>query len=156
LPNCAKPGTAPTSPVGAAGQSAPTNQAVADYNQRIGQYNAAQLTYAACVNAYAASAQADLDLIHSKASTAAPNFPALKDYPAPNCGEPVNQPASPASRPGDTAQSANQRTREYNTQIAKFNVYAKCMNAYTANAQADMDLIRDKVNKAVADSKATP
>lgn len=160
-PNCAKPGAAPVLPASAMGRPAPTsgggpavaNQAVNGYNQKIAEYNAAQLAYAACINAYAANAQADLDLIRSKASKNAPNFPALKDYPAPDCGEPVNQPASPVPGPADTVQSANQRTKDYNTQIAKFNIYAKCVNAYTSNAQADMDLIRDKVNKAVADSK---
>jgi hypothetical protein len=107
------------------------------------------------MNSYVANAQADLDLIRSKASTTTPNFPALKDYPSPACGEVVNQPESPTPAKGDTSEAANQRAKDYNAQIAKYNVYARCMNAYIANAQADMDVIRDKVNKAVADSKGT-
>lgn len=148
LPNCTKPSRPPVLAAGG-------GKAVDAYNRKIGDYNAAQLAYTACINAYVASAQADLDLIRTKASKSAPNFPLLKDYPAPGCGEPVNQPTSPVSSEDDAPAAANRRAKDYNAQIAKYNAYASCLNAYTANAQADMDLIRDRVNKAVADSKTT-
>ena len=53
--------------------------------------------------------------------------------------------------------TGNRDLRDYNKQVAEYNValndYADCMNAYVANGQADMDSIRDRVNKAVADGK---
>jgi len=147
-PNCAKPSRPPALAAG-------SGKAVDAYNRKIGEYNAAQLAYATCINVYVASAQADLDLVRSKASKTVPNFPALKDYPAPDCGEPVNQPAPLAPAENDTLAAANRRAKDYNAQIAKYNVYVSCLNAYSANAQADMDLIRDKVNKAVAENKTT-
>lgn len=48
-----------------------------------------------------------------------------------------------------------QHVKDYNAQTAKYDVYASCMNGYRANAQADMDLIVEKVNKTVAERGGT-
>ena len=95
------------------------------------------------------------------------NFPALKDYPAPNCVKP-DKPTAPGPVtvkvvPGAggmvTTVTGNKEIKKYNEQVAQYNValhdYTGCMNDYVANAQADMDMIRLKVNQAVADGKVS-
>jgi hypothetical protein len=52
---------------------------------------------------------------------------------------------------------AAKNTKDYNKQVDEYNaalqLYTACMNAYVDNAQADMNAIRDKVNKAVEQGK---
>lgn len=172
LPTCFNPGNVPILATGgdqdhssarvgfrsfsAAPPPSPANEAANEYSKKIAQMaqsSAARLTYTACMDAYVASAQADLDLIRSKAS-AVSNFSALRDYPAPACGEPINEPAPPVMAPGRPLEYV-QHVKNYNAQTAKYDVYASCMNGYRANAQADMDLIVEKVNKTVAERGGT-
>jgi hypothetical protein len=154
-PKCAKPGSAPVLQSSMRGQgftgltsgSSPDPDAVADYNERLARYNAAQLAYHACINAYVANAQLDLNLIRSKSGKPVPNLPALQDYPAPDCGDPVAMPAVE----GGAMDTLDQRTRNYNTEMLRYNKYIACMNAYMANVQADSNVIQARVNKAIAD-----
>jgi hypothetical protein len=91
------------------------------------------------------------------------NFPALKDYPAPDCVKPGAKPVMPQdARREIPAGGLNITTgardvKAYNEQVAAYNIalgaYTQCMNAYVDNAQADMNAIRDKVNLAVAAGK---
>jgi hypothetical protein len=155
-PKCAKPGSAPVLQSSARGQgftgltsdSAPDPDAVAEYNERLARYNAAQLAYHACINAYVANAQLDLNQIRSKAGKPVPNLPALADYPAPDCGDPVGVPGAE----GGTMDTLRQRAIDYNAAMARYNKYIACMNAYMANVQADTNVIQARVNKAIADS----
>jgi hypothetical protein len=155
-PNCAKPGSAPVLQSGARGHgftgltsdTSPDPDAVAEYNERLARYNAAQLAYRACINAYVANAGLDLNMVRSKAGKPVPNFPALKDYPTPDCGDPVEVPRTE----GGTMDSLGQRTSDYNAGMARYNKYIACMNAYMANVQADANVIQGRVNKAIADS----
>jgi hypothetical protein len=86
------------------------------------------------------------------------NFPALSDYPAPNCAKAEKPTEVPGIKIGEDPVAYNKRIRQHNDQIVQYNTalhdYTACMNDYVANAQADMDAIRVKVNKAVADGKA--
>jgi len=92
------------------------------------------------------------------------NFPALADYPVPNCVKPGDKPTMtgearrvvPAggvdiTTGGRDVKGYNERVAAYNSALA---AYSACMNAYVDNAQADMNAIRDKVNQAVSASKA--
>ncbi len=92
------------------------------------------------------------------------NFPALADYPAPSCIKPGEQPVMPHATPktvsagGMSINTGTRDVRDYNKQVAQYNAalqdYTVCMNAYVANAQADMDAIRAKVNQSVEQGKA--
>ena len=98
------------------------------------------------------------------AALAGTNFPALSDYPAPNCTKPGDKPAMAYDAPkvvqAGGALTFNTGTRDvkgYNEKVAAYNsalaAYTACMNAYVDNAQADMNTIRDKVNQATAAGK---
>jgi hypothetical protein len=156
-PNCAKPGPVPVlqSDNGASRRGFNTlidnrtsdDDAVTKYNEKLARYNAAQLAYHACINAYIANAQLDLNMIRSKSSKPVPNFPALKDYPPPDCGDPAGVPMVE----GGSMDSLSQRTSNYNAAMARYNKYIACMNAYMANVQADTNVIQARVNSAVTD-----
>jgi hypothetical protein len=99
------------------------------------------------------------------AGWAGTNFPALADYPAPACVKPGDKPVMAKDAPkivpaggGLNFTTGSRDVKGYNDQVAAYNtalaVYTRCMDAYVDNAQADMNAIRDKVNKAVADGKA--
>jgi hypothetical protein len=80
------------------------------------------------------------------------NFPALADYPAPNCAR-VDKPDDVAAiKLGEDPVAYNKRIKQHNDQVVRYNAalhdYTACMNDYVTNAQADMNLIRDKANKA--------
>ena len=97
-------------------------------------------------------------LASGAAAYAGTNFPALSDYPAPNCAK-VEKPTDvPGMKMGEDPVAYNKRIKQHNDQVVQYNTalhaYTVCMNDYVANAQADMDSIRVKVNKAVADGKA--
>ena len=159
LPKCAKPGPPPAlqSDDGASrrrfntliNNHASEEDTVTEYNDRLARYNAAQLAYHACINAYLANAQLDLNMIRSKATKPVPNLPALKDYPPPDCGDAV---AVPREEGGSSMDSLTQRTGDYNAGMARYNKYIACMNTYMANVQADTNVIQAQVNKALADS----
>jgi hypothetical protein len=88
------------------------------------------------------------------AAQAGTNFPALADYPAPTCAK-VDKPEDVAAiKLGENPVAYNKRIKQHNEQVARYNSalhdYTACMNDYVANAQADMNLIRDKANKAAA------
>jgi hypothetical protein len=88
------------------------------------------------------------------AAEAGTNLPALADYPAPNCVK-VEMPSDvPPAKNGEDPVAYNKKIRQHNEQVVQYNVnlhqYTACMNDYVANAQADINLIRDKVNAAVA------
>ena len=86
------------------------------------------------------------------------NFPALADYPAPTCAKAEKPVDVPAMKIGEDPVAYNKRIKQHNDQVTHYNTalhdYTACMNDYVANAQADMSLIRDRANKAVADGKA--
>lgn len=88
------------------------------------------------------------------AASAGTNLPALADYPAPNCAKAEKPDDVAGFKIGEDPVAYNRRIKQHNDQVAQYNAalhqYAACMNAYVANAQADMDLIRDKANKAAA------
>jgi hypothetical protein len=85
------------------------------------------------------------------------NLPALADYPAPNCGKAEKPIDVPAPKLGEDQAVYAKRIKQHNEQVVQYNAsqhqYTACMNDYVANAQADMNFIRDKVNKAVAASE---
>ena len=88
------------------------------------------------------------------AAQAGTNFPALADYPAANCAR-VDKPDDVAAiKLGEDPVAYNKRIKQHNDQVVRYNAalhdYTACMNDYVANAQADMNLIRDKANKAAA------
>ena len=97
------------------------------------------------------------------AARAGTNYPALKDYPAPDCAKPGDKPVMAKDTPkvvsagGVSFTTGARDVKEYNKQIDAYNValpaYTACMNAYVDNGQADMNAIRDKVNQAVAAGK---
>ena len=99
----------------------------------------------------------------SAMAVAGTNFPPLADYPAPGCVKPGDKPTLPVATPkavsagGVTINTGARDVKDYNKQVAQYNValqdYTACMNAYVANAQADMDAIRNRVNQAVAQGK---
>jgi hypothetical protein len=95
----------------------------------------------------------------SAAAYAGTNFPALSDYPAPNCAKAEKPTDVPGMKMSEDPVAYNKRIRQHNDQIVQYNTalhdYTNCMNDYVANAQADMDAIRVKVNKAVADGKTS-
>jgi|GEM_PF-2224310 len=82
------------------------------------------------------------------------NFPALADYPAASCAKPEKPADSAEYKNGEDVAAYNKRVKKHNEQVAQYNgdlhQYTACTNDYVANAQADMNLIRDKANKAVA------
>jgi hypothetical protein len=89
------------------------------------------------------------------AAQAGTNFPALADYPAPNCAR-VDKPDDVAAiKLGEDPVAYNKRIKQHNDQVVRYNAalhdYTACMNDYVVNAQADMNLIRDKANKAAAE-----
>jgi hypothetical protein len=91
------------------------------------------------------------------------NYPALKDYPAPDCVKPGDKPVMAKDAPkvvdagGVSFKTGARDVKAYNEQVAAYNValaaYTHCMDAYVDNAQADMNAIRDKVNQAVTAGK---
>lgn len=85
------------------------------------------------------------------------NYPALLDYPAPSCAKPEKPNEVAPFRNGEDVAAYNKRIMKHNEQIGQYNTalhdYTACMSDYVANAQADMNIIRDKVNKAVAQGK---
>ena len=91
------------------------------------------------------------------------NFPALKDYPAPDCVRPGDKPVMAQDAPkvvdagGVSFKTGAHDVKAYNEQVSAYNAalatYTRCMDAYVDNAQADMSAIRDKVNQAVAAGK---
>jgi hypothetical protein len=88
------------------------------------------------------------------AARAGTNFTALADYPAPNCAKVEKPDDIAAIKIGEDPAAYNRRIKQHNDQVARYNTalhdYTACMNDYVANAQADMNLIRDKANKAAA------
>ena len=86
------------------------------------------------------------------------NLPALADYPAPNCAKAEKPEDVPAMKIGGDSVAYNKLIKQHNDAVTRYNTmlhaYEACMNDYVANAQADINFIRDKVNKAVADGKA--
>ncbi|HXR95846.1 MAG TPA: hypothetical protein VN718_08205 [Rhizomicrobium sp.] len=88
------------------------------------------------------------------AALAGTNFPPLADYPGPNCGTAEKPADVPPFKNGDDVAAYTRRIKQHNEQVVQYNKtlhdHTACMNDYVANAQADMDAIRDKVNKAVA------
>jgi hypothetical protein len=94
----------------------------------------------------------------SATAQAGTNFPPLADYPAPHCGKSEKPNDVPPMKNGEDPVTYNKRIKQHNEQVVQYNAdlhqYTTCMNDYVSNAQADMDLIRDKVNKAVAGSQA--
>jgi hypothetical protein len=88
------------------------------------------------------------------AARAGTNLPALADYPAPNCAKAETPDDVAGIKIGEDPAAYNKRIKQHNEQVAQYNTdlhqYTACMNAYVANAQADMNLIRDKANKAAA------
>ena len=90
------------------------------------------------------------------AAEAGTNFPALADYPAPNCAKAEKPDDVAAFKIGEDPVAYNKRIKQHNEAVARYNTtlhdYTACMNDYVANAQADMNLIRDKANKAAAAS----
>jgi hypothetical protein len=86
------------------------------------------------------------------AAQAGTNFPALADYPAPNCAKMEKPDDVAAIKIGEDPAAYNTRIKQHNDQVARYNTalhdHTACMNDYVANAQADMNLIRDKANKA--------
>ena len=91
------------------------------------------------------------------------NLPALADYPGPGCAKPGDKPVLARDAPrvvsagGMSINTGTRDVKDYNKQIAQYNAalqdYTVCMNAYVANGQADMDMIRNKVNQAVEQGK---
>ena len=97
-------------------------------------------------------------------AAAGTNFPSLADYPAPNCTRPGDKPVMAKDAPRvvsaggvSITTGSGKNTKDYNKQVDQYNValqdYTACMNAYVDNGQADMNAIRDKVNKAVEQGK---
>jgi hypothetical protein len=87
-----------------------------------------------------------------QAAQAGTNLPALADYPAPNCAKAEKPVDVPEFKSGDDVAAYARRIRQHNEAVSRYNTmlhdYTACMNDYVANAQADMNLIRDKANKA--------
>ena len=91
------------------------------------------------------------------------NLPALADYPAPSCARPGDKPVLARDAPrvvsagGMSINTGTRDVKEYNKQIAQYKAalqdYTACMNLYVANGQADMDVIRSKVNQSVEQGK---
>jgi hypothetical protein len=102
-------------------------------------------------------------LLSVTAARAGTNFPALADYPGPSCTKPGAKPELPPVTTSTvqsgsvTVTNTGRDVKDYNKQVAQYNetlhAYTACMNAYVANGQADMNMIRDKVNQAVAAGK---
>lgn len=95
-----------------------------------------------------------LMVLGAGAACAGTNFPSLANYPAPNCAAAEKPGDVPGIKIGEDPVAYNKRIKQHNEQVAQYNAAlhdrTACMNDYVANAQADMNLIRDKVNKAVA------
>lgn len=102
-------------------------------------------------------------LLSATAASAGTNFPALANYPEPNCTRPGAKPQLPPITTSTvqsgsvTVSNTGRDVKGYNKKVTQYNdalhAYTACMNAYVANGQADMDTIRDKVNQAVAEGK---
>ena len=96
-------------------------------------------------------------------ANAGTNFSALSDYPAPVCPKPGGKPAMAHAGPrvvpagGVSITTEARDVKDYNKQVDAYNAalaaYSACMNAYVDNAQADINLIKDRVNQAVAAGK---
>lgn len=69
------------------------------------------------------------------------NFPALANYPAPDCVKPGTAPARPITTDAMDVDRYNAMVANYNK---KGHAYVVCINAYIRNADNDMDLIRKK------------
>lgn len=86
------------------------------------------------------------------AAQAGTNLPALADYPAPNCAKAEKPADVPEFKSGEDVAAYARRIKQHNEAVARYNTtlhdYAACMNDYVTNAQADINLIRDKANKA--------
>jgi hypothetical protein len=86
------------------------------------------------------------------AAPAETNFAALKDYPAAACSKPAPPPKQPVTTVGSEIE-------RYNVQVGNYNklgkTYVACVNAYVANANRDMDIIRQK-SRAAADEANRP
>jgi hypothetical protein len=86
------------------------------------------------------------------AAPADTNFAPLKDYPAAACSKPAPPPKQPVTTVGSEIE-------RYNAQIANYNklgkAYVACVNAYVANANRDMDIIRQK-SRVAADEANRP
>jgi len=103
-------------------------------------------------------------LLSATAASAGTNFPALANYPGPDCTKPGAKPKLPpvstsvVQSGSVTVTNTGRNVKTYNKQVAQYNdalhAFTACMNGYVANAQADMDMIRDKVNQAIAEGKA--
>jgi hypothetical protein len=97
------------------------------------------------------------------AAMAGTNFPALADYPAPTCVKPGDKPVLPGAAPktipagGMSFNTGARDVKDYNESVARYNTalrdYTACMNAYVANGQADIDMIRGKVNQSVEQAR---
>ena len=92
------------------------------------------------------------------AAEAGTNLPGLAGYPAPNCAKADKPEDVPAPKIGGDPVAYNKLIKQHNDAVTRYNKmlhdYEGCMNDYVANAQTDINFIRDKVNKAVADGKA--
>lgn len=88
------------------------------------------------------------------------NFPAVNDYPGPNCTKPGAAPVLQSSARGHgftglTSDSAPDpdAVAEYNERLARYNAaqlaYRACINAYVANAGLDLNMVRSKAGKPV-------
>ena len=99
-----------------------------------------------------AEAQTPAPTPDQAATAAGTNFPALKDYPATTCTKPAPLPRKPIT-------TSNMEIGRYNDLIANYNklgkTYVECVNAYVANANHDMDIIRQK-SRAATDEANRP
>ena len=96
-------------------------------------------------------------------ANAGTNFSALSDYPAPACVKPGDKPVMARDAPrvvpagGVSITTEARDVKDYNKRVDAYNAalaaYTACMNAYVDNAQTDINLIKDKVNQAVAAGK---
>jgi hypothetical protein len=77
----------------------------------------------------------------------------LNQYPGPNCTRPA-VPVAPSSSDKANPDGFNIKVRQYNTAVLGYNAAIKnfndCMNGYVANGNADMQRIKQKLDKAVA------
>lgn len=82
---------------------------------------------------------------------APPSLLGSAGYPAHSCSKPI-LPASPSGigGPGETMMY-NAQVRTYNVQIT---AYAKCINEYTATANADIDRIQAQIAAAVNEANS--
>jgi hypothetical protein len=95
----------------------------------------------------------------SVTAEAGTNFPALRDYPAPNCAKAEKPNDVPPLKSGEDAAAYTRRIKQHNEQVTQYNASlhqaTACLDDYVANAQADMNLIRDRANEAVRASQGS-